>query len=88
MLKETYPYYFANEPVAANENLAVTDKYTGVVATRVALADAATIDRAIVASVQAAEPMRRMPPYERQRARSRYFLATATGPICSPRTIA
>ncbi len=47
MLMETYPYYLANEPVAAHENLAVTDKYTGVVATRVALADAATIDRAI-----------------------------------------
>ncbi len=66
MLKETYPYYLANEPVAANTGLAVTDKYTGEVATRVALADAATIERAIAASVQAAEPMRRMPPYERQ----------------------
>lgn len=42
MLKETYPYYLANEPVAANTDLAVTDKYTGAVATRVALADTAT----------------------------------------------
>jgi acyl-CoA reductase-like NAD-dependent aldehyde dehydrogenase len=66
MLNKTYPYYLANEPVAANTELAVTDKYTGEVATRVALADTATIDLAIAASVQAAEPMRRMPPYERQ----------------------
>ncbi len=66
MLKEAYPYFVANEPVAANTDLAVTDKYTGEVATRVALADAATIDQAIAASVEAAEPMRRMPPYERQ----------------------
>lgn len=66
MSKEAYPYYLANEPVAANTDLAVTDKYTGEVATRVALADATTIDLAISASVQATEPMRRMPPYERQ----------------------
>jgi len=66
MLKKTYPYYLANEPIAANADLAVTDKYTGEVTTRVALADAVTIDQAIAASVQAAEPMRRMPPYGRQ----------------------
>ena len=28
-LQDTYPYYLANEPVAANTDLAVTDKYTG-----------------------------------------------------------
>lgn len=66
MLRETYPYYLANEPVAANADLVVADKYTGHVATRVAMADAATIDVAIAASVQAAEPMRLLPPYERQ----------------------
>jgi len=66
MLNETYPYYLANDPVAPNADLAVTDKYVGEVATRVAMADADAIDRAIAASVQAAEPMRRMPPYERQ----------------------
>ncbi|MCA9132340.1 MAG: aldehyde dehydrogenase family protein [Planctomycetales bacterium] len=66
MLRDTYPYYLANEPVAANTELAVTDKYTGEVATRVAVADTATIEQAITASVEAAVPMRRMPPYERQ----------------------
>ncbi len=40
MLKETYPYYLANEAVYANTDLEVTDKFSGKVATRVALADA------------------------------------------------
>lgn len=66
MLKESYPFYLANEPVRPNVDLPVTDKYTGEVATRVALADAEMIDRAIAAAVVAADPMRRMPPYERQ----------------------
>lgn len=65
-LKESYPFYVANEPVRPNVDLPVTDKYTGEVATRVALADAEMIDRAIAAAVVAADPMRRMPPYERQ----------------------
>ena len=47
MLKRTYPYYLGNEAVAPNTDLAVTDKFTGEVATRVALADAKAIARAI-----------------------------------------
>lgn len=66
MLKESYPYYLANEAVSANTDLAVTDKYSGEVATRVAMADAATIDEAIAWSVKAAGPMAAMAPYERQ----------------------
>ncbi|HUS38719.1 MAG TPA: aldehyde dehydrogenase family protein, partial [Pirellulales bacterium] len=66
MLKKSYPYYLANRPVQPNEDLEVTDKYTGEVATRVALADAAAIDAGIAAAVMADEPMRRMPAYERQ----------------------
>lgn len=66
MLKESYPYYLANEPHSPNRDLAVTDKYTGEVATYVAMADAATIDRAIAATVEAARPMAEMRPYERQ----------------------
>jgi hypothetical protein len=38
MLRESYPYYLANEPKSPNQDLEVTDKYTGKVATRVALA--------------------------------------------------
>ena len=66
MLKPTYPYYLANEAVAANTDLKVTDKFSGEVATRVALADAAVIDQAIQASVDAQEAMAAMPAYARQ----------------------
>ena len=66
MLKDTYPYYLANEPVFANTDLAVTDKYTGEVAFRCALADAEAIDAGIAAAVEATEPMAEMASYERQ----------------------
>ncbi len=66
MLNPSYPYYLANKAVAANEDLVVTDKYSGEVATRVAVADAAAIDAGIAAAAEAAEPMRRMPAYQRQ----------------------
>ncbi len=66
MLKATYPYYLANEAHTPNTDLKVTDKYTGEVATRVALADAKVIDQAIGAAVAAQEAMAAMPPYERQ----------------------
>jgi acyl-CoA reductase-like NAD-dependent aldehyde dehydrogenase len=65
-LKETYPYYLANEAKAPNTDLEVTDKYTGKVATRVAMADADAIDAGIAAAVEAAGPMARMASYERQ----------------------
>ena len=55
MLKNSYPYYLANEAVFANQDLNVTDKYSGEVATRVAMADAATIDKAIDAADKAAK---------------------------------
>ena len=66
MLKDTYPYFLANRAVSPNAALVVTDKYTGEVATRVAMADEAAIDAAIAAAEQAAEPMRRMPAHARQ----------------------
>jgi acyl-CoA reductase-like NAD-dependent aldehyde dehydrogenase len=66
MLKPTYPYYLANKAVAANTDLEVTDKFTGKVATRVALANAKAIDAAIVAAVEAQEPLRKFTPYQRQ----------------------
>ncbi|HEY0012848.1 MAG TPA: aldehyde dehydrogenase family protein [Allosphingosinicella sp.] len=65
-LKDTYPLYLANEAKQPNADLEVTDKYTGEVAFRVALADAATIDAGIAAAAAAAEPMARMASYERQ----------------------
>ena len=66
MLKEKYPYYLANEAVFANTDLEVTDKYSGDVATRVAMADAKTIDEAIAWSVKAEKAMAALAPYERQ----------------------
>lgn len=66
MLKASYPYFLANRPEAPNADLAVTDKYSGEVATRVAMADTDAIDRAIEAAKNAAEPMRKMPAYQRQ----------------------
>ena len=66
MLEDRYPYYLANRPQAPNADLVVEDKYTGEVATRVALADPAAIDEAIDKAVAAAAPMREMPAYARQ----------------------
>lgn len=66
MLRDAYPYYLANKAVAPNADLEVIDKYTGEVATRVAMADYAAIDTGIAKAVEAAEPMRRMASYERQ----------------------
>jgi acyl-CoA reductase-like NAD-dependent aldehyde dehydrogenase len=66
-LKDHYPYYLANQAQEPNKDLEVRDKYSGEVATRVALADAATIDKAIAAAVSAEGAMRKLPPYHRQR---------------------
>ena len=66
MLKDKYPYYLANKPVYANEDLEVTDKYSNEVATRIAMADAATIDIAIAAAVKAERPCAQMASYERK----------------------
>ena len=66
MLKPTYPYFLANNAVAANADLEVTDKYSGEVATRVALADAKAINAGIAAAVEAQEPLQKMAPFQRQ----------------------
>ncbi|MGI9457074.1 MAG: aldehyde dehydrogenase family protein, partial [Aeoliella sp.] len=67
MLEESYPFYLANKPESPNSDLEVVDKYTGKVATRVAMASPQDIDRAIGEATSAAEPMRKLPPYERQK---------------------
>ncbi|WP_027848705.1 aldehyde dehydrogenase family protein [Marinospirillum minutulum] len=66
MLQASYPYYLANEAQSPNQDLTVYDKFTGKVATKVAMADAATIDQAIAAAEAATEPMRKLPAYKRQ----------------------
>ncbi|RME88596.1 MAG: aldehyde dehydrogenase family protein, partial [Planctomycetota bacterium] len=65
-MKERYPYYLANQPVYANQDLEVTDKYTGEVVTRVAMADEAAILQAIEKAAQATEAMRNLPTYRKQ----------------------
>jgi acyl-CoA reductase-like NAD-dependent aldehyde dehydrogenase len=66
VLKSIYPLYLANEARTPNQDLEVTDKFTGAVATRTALASAADIDEAIGWAVKAAAPMARMAAYERR----------------------
>lgn len=66
MLQPFYPYYVASIPEAPNHDLPVVDKYTGEIASRVALASPDAIQRAIAAAHAACEPMRRLPAYERQ----------------------
>lgn len=65
-LQSHYPYYLANEAVQPNADLAVLDKYSGKLATRVALADAKAIDAAIGAATKAAAPMAALKPYQRR----------------------
>ena len=66
-LKKAYPYYLANEAVLANRGLEVTDKWSGEVVARVALADGGVINKAIGAAVKAREGMASFPAWRRQR---------------------
>jgi len=66
MLAQSYPLYLGNRAQAPNTALEVRDKFTGEVATRVAQANAEIMELAIAAATAAAEPMRRLPSYERQ----------------------
>jgi acyl-CoA reductase-like NAD-dependent aldehyde dehydrogenase len=65
-LAKQYPYFLANKAVFANQDLEVTNKYTGEVVTRVAMADAETIDEAIDAAEKSQKILNKMPAYKRQ----------------------
>ena len=65
-LKDVYPLYLNNKAVQPNTDLAVTDKFTGEIAFRTALATPDVIDEAIAGAVRAAEPMAEMASYQRQ----------------------
>jgi acyl-CoA reductase-like NAD-dependent aldehyde dehydrogenase len=65
-LRDAYPCYLGNEPVQPNLDLEVRNKYDGSLATKVPLADAATIARGIELAAAAEAPMRRLAAYERQ----------------------
>ncbi|NVK71903.1 MAG: aldehyde dehydrogenase family protein [Oceanospirillaceae bacterium] len=66
MLESSYPFYLANEAVYANTDLSVHNKYSNEVATKVAMASAADIDKAIAAADGAKDAMKAMPAYQRQ----------------------
>lgn len=66
MLKSSYPFYLANEAIHANTDLSVHNKYSNEVATKVAIASAADIDKAIAAADGAKDAMKAMPAYQRQ----------------------
>jgi acyl-CoA reductase-like NAD-dependent aldehyde dehydrogenase len=65
-LHSSYPYYLAGKAVAANADLAVRDKYSGKVATRVALADRKAVDKAIAAAHAARPAMAALPAHARR----------------------
>lgn len=65
-MNKQFPIYLNNEPRQPNSDLEVYDKFTGELATRVALADAQMIDEAIGGTVDATGAMGRLPPYARQ----------------------
>jgi acyl-CoA reductase-like NAD-dependent aldehyde dehydrogenase len=65
-LKQVYPLYLNNAAAQPNTDLAVTDKYTGKIAFRTALATPDVIDAAIAGAVAAAAPMAALASYERQ----------------------
>jgi acyl-CoA reductase-like NAD-dependent aldehyde dehydrogenase len=65
-LDDTYPLYLNNKAVQPNTDLEVTDKFTGEVAFRTALATPDVIREGIAGAVRAAEPMARLASYERQ----------------------
>lgn len=66
MLNPSYPYYLANQPVAANTDLVVLDKYSGKPATRVAFADAAAVCKSIAAAHKARDAMAAFTPDARR----------------------
>ena len=66
VLKKTYPYYLASQPKTSKVMLDVLDKYSGKVATRVAVPDAKVTEKAIAAAVKATKPMRDFKPWARQ----------------------
>lgn len=66
MLDKTYPYYLANEARTSSSLMEVYDKYSGEIATRVAVPDEQATEEAIRAAVQAAGPMKSFRPWARQ----------------------
>ena len=65
-LRDSYPLFLNNRAAAPNSDLAVTDKYTGEIATRVPLANSEMIDEGIRGAAQAFDTFRRWPAWRRK----------------------
>lgn len=65
-MKKHYPYFLASKAVAANRDLPVYDKYTGKPVATVAMADAATVRKAIVSASKARPAMAALAPNQRR----------------------
>jgi acyl-CoA reductase-like NAD-dependent aldehyde dehydrogenase len=65
-LQKKYPFYLNNEPVFANEDLKVKNKYTLEVSTVAAEAKAEHIEKAITGAVKARDAMAEMSSFERK----------------------
>jgi len=66
-MKTIYPYYLANAAKQPNSDLEVTDKFTGEVVFRTAIADKTAISEAIEAAKNAESEMKRLPSFAKQR---------------------
>jgi acyl-CoA reductase-like NAD-dependent aldehyde dehydrogenase len=66
MLQPNYPHYIGSRAESPNADLIVLDKFSGEIATRVALATAADVERAIAAAQAAAPAMAAFKPWQRQ----------------------
>lgn len=65
-MQKQFPYYLANRAMQPNTDLEVRNKYTGRVATRVAVPDGRAVEKAIAAAVKAETKMRQFKPWQRQ----------------------
>lgn len=65
-MKPDYPYYLAGQPVQANSDLPVYDKFSGELLCRVALADRVALEQAAAAAARAAPAMAALPVHRRQ----------------------
>lgn len=66
-MKTIYPYYLANAAKQPNSDLEVTDKFTGEVIFRTAIADKNAISEAIEAAKNAELEMKHLPSFVKQR---------------------
>lgn len=65
-LPSKYPFYLANKPVSSEVDLAVTNKYTGKTVSQISMANAAHIEDAIAAAVNAQKPLAQLASFERK----------------------